>query len=180
MSIAGKTANDMTIGTITLSDGSVHTHPVVLLSPEDAALVGEYQSWLSRARLDRKLWCRECGLQQEVQIAIKPHQIGFVCDHRMLFYQGPVPVVETNHPHAGESLIAPYRVVIPDTPITPSDAFMLRRWDTLCRAYGFREALWCLTCEDEGNASGIRPDVGPTHYALLCRCQRRIHTGLAV
>lgn len=180
MSIAGKTLNDVNRGTVELPDGRSFDVDAITLSAEEAALLGEYQSWLSRERLSRKLFCRACGPSQQLLISMSPDRLCVLCHHRMLVFVGPVPFVETIHPSREPSAITPIRILIPDAPIAPADAYMLRRYDKFCQAYGLRESLWCDACDEDGNDSGIRPDSGPTHYALLCRCKRRLHTGLAV
>src|SRR3990167_5777192 len=74
--------------------------PASILTAEDATLLGEYESWLSRARLIRALSCRDCGPQQAVQVFVEPTRIGLICGHRMWYYEGPVPLVLTEPPEA--------------------------------------------------------------------------------
>lgn len=172
--------SDHVLSTLTQEDGSTVTLPTTVLTAEDAALLGEYESWLSRERLRRTLFCVDCGRGDEVQVFVEPTQIGIVCAHRMLFYQGPVPVRLTDHPEHGESVIAPVRVTVPEVPIAPADVHMLRRYRTFLRTYALQEALWCLCCEDEGNAPGCKAFVRPDGIAVLCRCTHRVFAGLVV
>lgn len=169
---------DTTTATVDTPEGQ-HEVPGVLLSADDAALIGEVESWLSAHRLYRKLWCRECGPDVEVEAHVTPEGIGFVCQHRVLFYQGLVPVVLTNHPHAGET-IAVTRFTVPEVPLLMADAFMQRKWDKFLKAFGLREALWCLQCEDEGNASGTRVMVNAQEVTILCRHAHRVFRGLTL
>ena len=170
---------DQTLTAQTREDGTVATLPTTILSDADAALLGEYESWLSRARLTRKLYCKDCGLDSEVAVFVEPGQIGLTCGHRMLFYQGHVPVRLTEYPEAGEPALI-VRVTIPDEPIAVADAYMLRRYQKFCQTYGLAEALWCLRCEDEGNPSGCKAYVRVDRMAILCRCANRVFHGLAV
>ncbi|KKW05440.1 MAG: hypothetical protein UY40_C0020G0017 [candidate division CPR1 bacterium GW2011_GWC1_49_13] len=112
MAVPGKTIADVFSADVTTSDGATSRLKGIRLSAEEAALLGEYASWLSRERLMPKLFCRECGPDCEVEVNIDPTVIGIICDHQMLFYEGPVPVVETLHPEQGEVLVSPQRVVI--------------------------------------------------------------------
>ena len=153
--------------------------PATILTAEDAALLGEYESWLSRERLIRKLYCTDCGTGDEMQAFVQPWQIGLICQHRMLFYEGSVSVVETVHPQAGEGLTV-VRVVVPEVPIGTADAYMLRRYQKFLRHYWLQEALWCLQCEDEEQPSGLKAYVTVSEMALICRCQARIHRGLTL
>lgn len=169
---------DTSIATLDTPTGQT-TVPAVLLSDEEAALIGEVESWLSRHRMHRKLWCRECGPESEVDVFVEPTGIGFTCGHRLLFYQGEVPVTRTHYPHAGESLVV-VRVQIPEMPLPIADAFMQRKWDKFLKAYGFREALWCLQCEDEENPSGTRVTVNTQEVSILCRHAHRVYRGLTI
>ena len=180
MSIAGKTIADDFITDVARSDGTTARLKGVRLSAEEAALLGEYASWLSRERLYPKLFCRECGPDYEVEVNIDPTAIGIICHHQMLFYEGQVPVVETHHPEQGEALIAPVRVDIPTVPISAADAHMIRRYDKFCRIYGFREAMWCGVCEDEGNPAGLRSEVDALHVRHMCRHANRVYSGVTV
>lgn len=164
--------------TVTQPDGTVTERQGVRLSAEEAALLGEYASWCSRERLMPKIVCRTCGPDHEVEVNIDPHVIGIICGHRMLFYEGHVPVVETHHLEAGETLIAPERFMIPEVPISAVDAHMIRRYDKFCRLYGLREAMWCGVCEDEGNPGGLRSEVNALRVSHLCRHAHRVYTGI--
>lgn len=165
--------------TQTNPDGSVVTLQTTFLSEPDVVLLGEYESWLSRARLYRRFVCRTCGPDCEVQALIEPHQIGIACGHRLLLYQGHVPVRLTMEPvSAGETVLV-VRSVIPNAPITVADAYMLRRYQRFLNTHALQEALWCLKCEDEGAPSGITADVTVNRMVLLCRCTRRLFSGLA-
>ena len=168
----------MDVGTITLPTGETHDVTITTLSQTEAHIVGAYQSWLGRAHLDRQVWCKTCGRDEEMQIAIEPNRIGLICGHRILMYEGPVPVVETMPLPSVD--IVPVRIVVPEQPIDPVDAFLLRQWDRFCETHGLQEALFCQVCEAEGQSPGIRPDVSGTHYTLECRCAKRVHTGLAI
>lgn len=180
MTSASKTAVDVVRADVRKPDGTMARLHGVRLSAEDAALLGEYASWFSRERLSPKLFCRECGPDCEVEVNIDPSVIGIICGHRMLFYDGPVPVVETHHREAGETLIAPQRVVIPEVPLSAVDAHMIRRYDKFCRIYGLREAMWCGVCEDEGNPAGLRSEVTALRVSHLCRHAHRVYTGVTV
>ena len=180
MAVPGKTIADVFSADVTTSDGATSRLKGIRLSAEEAALLGEYASWLSRERLMPKLFCRECGPDCEVEVNIDPTVIGIICDHQMLFYEGPVPVVETLHPEQGEVLVSPQRVVIPDVPLTAADALLIRRYDKFCKLYGLREAMWCGVCEDEGNPPGIRSSVTPMHVSHLCRHANRVYAGMTL
>lgn len=169
---------DRTTATVSQGDG-IKELPAVLLTPEEAALLGEYASWLSKSRLSAKLFCNDCGPQHEVEVYIDPQKIGIICQHRMVFYEGPVPVVETLHPDAGTPITV-VRVVVPETKIQTADAYLLRRYQKFVLKHGFKEALWCLKCEDEGEASGMRAYVTASSIALICRCQMRTFVGLTI
>ena len=160
----------------TQPDGSVRTLDTVFLSAEDVALLGEYESWLSRERLYRKLRCQTCGPDCEVEAVIEPTQIGIACAHRLLLFQGHVPMRLTDYAHAGESVDV-VRVVVPDVPMAVSDAYMLQRYKKFLMAHGLQEALWCLKCEDEGESSGVKAFVTAAQVVVQCRCQRRIASG---
>lgn len=177
--ISGKSITDTTIATLDTVDGPKQL-PAVVLSAGEAALLGEYASWCSRERLSPKLFCRDCGPESEVEVFIDPHKIGIICAHRMLYYEGPVPVVRTDHREEGEALIAPVRVVIPEVPLAIADAYMLRSYQKFLVAHGLQEAMWCLTCEDEGEPSGMRAYVRVDEIALLCRHRNLVHRGLTV
>ena len=160
----------------TQPDGSVRTLDTVFLSAEDAALLGEYESWLSRERLYRKLQCRACGPDCEVEAIVEPTQIGIACAHRLLLYQGQVPMRLTDYAHAGDPVTV-IRVMVPDVPIAVADVYMLQRYKKFLMANGLQEALWCLKCEDEGESSGVKAFVTVDQVVIQCRCQRRISSG---
>ena len=180
MAVAGKTINDFSPADVTKSDGTSARLQGIRLSDEEGALLGEYASWLSRERLHPKLFCRDCGPDCEVEVNIDRTCIGIICNHRMLFYDGHVPVRETHHPEAGEMLISPERMFIPEVPLSAVDAHTIRRYDKFCRLYGLREAMWCGVCEDEGNPAGLRSEVGPLRVSHLCRHAHRVYTGVTV
>lgn len=170
---------DTTVATQIHPDGTVATLPTTVLTPIEAALLGEYETWLSRERLVRKLFCRTCGPDREVEVFVEPDTIGLTCGHRLLYAPGPIPVQHVTHPDLGEPLIHVPAVAIPDTPIAVADAYLLRRYQAFCRTYGLQEALWCLQCEDAGDPSGCTAFVQVDNMVILCRCQRRIFHGIA-
>lgn len=178
--MSGRTLLDTALATIDGVDGaSAVTLPTVILSAEEAALLGEVDSWLSRERLIGKLWCRECGMEREMETAIEPHQIVLKCDHRMLFYQGPVPVQRVEHAEAvlPSALV---RVTIPEMPMPAGDAYMQRKYGKFLKANGLMEALWCLRCEDEGQQSGLRVTVNAQEVSLLCRHRHLLYRGITI
>lgn len=179
MGISGKTALDFSTASVSRKGGTSVQVKAVLLSPEEAALLGEYASWCSRERLMPKLFCRDCGPECEVEVNIDPHTIGIFCNHRMIWYEGPIPLVETHHPDAGESLTV-VRVIVPEVPMAQADAFMLRRYRKLLDAYGLQEAIWCLSCEGEGQAAGVKAYVRPDRISFMCRCKHRTYAGLTL
>lgn len=160
----------------TTPDGNVTTLQTAWLSEADAVLLGEYESWLSQEKLCRKLYCRDCGPGLEVEALVEPTQIGIACAHRLLLFEGPVPMRLTNHADLGEPVLIE-RIVIPDVVLPKADAFMLMRYRGFLLRYALQEGLWCLKCEDEGNPSGLKAYVRADNMVLLCRCQRRIFNG---
>ena len=169
---------DRTSATVSHGD-TAQELPATILTTEDAAMLGEYASWLSRERLSAKLFCADCGTDKEVEVFIDPTKIGIICAHRLLYYEGQVPVCETVHPDAGVS-ISVIRTIIPEKVMAIADAYLVRRYQKFLRTHGFKEALWCLKCEDEGNSSGLRAYVQPAEMAFLCRCASRVHKGLTI
>ena len=160
----------------TQPDGTVRTLQTVFLSAVDAALLGEYESWLSRERLYRKLQCRTCGRDCDVEAIVEPTQVGIACAHRLLLFQGHVPMRLTDYVHAGEPVVV-VRLLVPDVPMAVADVYMLQRYKTFLNHYHLQEALWCLKCEDEGASSGVKAFVTVDSVVVQCRCQRRISSG---
>lgn len=149
--------------------------PAIELSATEAAILGQYASWLSKERLMGKLTCPACDA--EVEVYVDNTKIGIVCAHRMLYYEGPVPCVETIHPEStghGLTLLGP----VPDRPISTTDAHLLRQYKKFLLAHGLKESLWCLRCEDEGREVGLRAYVTNSDIGFLCRCANRTHKGL--
>lgn len=151
--------------------------PAVPLTAEDARVVGAYCSWLSRMRLIGKLQCVTCGPDPEVEVYVDDTRIGIVCPHRMLYYEGPVPVVQTPYrpdPPSALLLIG----VVPTVPISVGDAHLLRQYKKFLLAHGLKEALHCLRCEEQERESGMRAYVTATEIGMICRCANRTHRGL--
>lgn len=172
--------NDHTTAILDTPDGGTVQRPTTLLTADDAALLGEMESYLSRERLSRTLWCNTCGFDTDVQVYVRPDSIGILCDCRLLFYQGPVPVVLTTHPDEGERLIAPYRAMIPDVSMDAADAYLWRRYDTLLRLHGYKEALWCGQCDDEDQPHGLRAEISASQVSLCCRHAHRLYRGITI
>lgn len=151
--------------------------PAIELTADDARVVGEYCSWLSKARLIGTLQCVACGPDPEVEVYVDDTRIGIVCPHRMLYYEGPVPVVKTVHPpDPATDLVMLFSV--PEVPISNMDAQILRRYKTFLMTHGLREALHCLKCEEHERESGMRAYVTASEIGLLCRCANRTRKGL--
>lgn len=180
MGLTGKTITDSETTFVSKRGATAQRLHGIRLSADEAALLGEYASWCSRERLSPKLFCRDCGPYCEVEVHIDPTMIGIICGHRMLFYEGPVPVVETHHPHAGEMLIRPERIVIPEVQLSAVDAHLIRRYDRFCRIYGLREAMWCGVCEDEGTPAGLRSEVTVMRVSHMCRHANRVYSGMTI
>lgn len=151
--------------------------PAVPLTTEDVAVVGAYCSWLSRERLIGTLQCVTCGQDAQVEVYVDDTKIGIACPHRMLYYEGLVPVVKTVHPPdpAEELLIA--RFSVPEVPISHMDAQILRQYKTFLLTYGFKEALHCLQCEEHDRESGMRAYVTASDIGVICRCAIRTRKG---
>ena len=165
-----------TKATVTTQTGVPVELPAVELTPDEAMLLGRYATWMSAWQLIAKLYCRDCGPAHEVEVFIDRDKIGIICQHRMLWYQGPVPVVLTTHPEA-PALLVP--VFFPtEVTLDLMSAGLLHDYDAFCRKHGLREALWCMACEEQGEASGVRPSITATTIELMCRCTRRTHRGL--
>ena len=161
------------LAAVTTPDGNTSVLKTAWLSETDAILLGEYESWLSQEKLYRKLYCRDCGPSAEMEVLVEPTQIGLACAHRLLLFQGLVPMRLTNHLDLGEPVTIE-RLSVPDVPIHKADAFMLMRYRGFLLRYALQEGLWCLKCEDEGNPSGLKAYVKADNMVLLCRCQRRM------
>jgi hypothetical protein len=59
------------------------------------------------------------------------------------------------------------------------DAEMLRQYkkEFLAR-HGYKERLWCLKCEENGEHSGVRAFVRENKIGMTCRCASRVYHGM--
>ena len=61
--------------------------------------------------------------------------------------------------------------------IADEDAQTLRAYKKILAKYGYQEALWCQTCENEEDNPGCRAYVTENRIAIECRHRRLYFTG---
>lgn len=61
--------------------------------------------------------------------------------------------------------------------IADADARVLRAYKKILAKYGYREALWCQTCEDDGDGPGCRAYVTDQRIEIQCRHRRLFFRG---
>ena len=64
-----------------------------------------------------------------------------------------------------------------ESQIADEDARLLRQYKKILAKYGYKEALWCKTCEDEGDGAGVRAYVTDSTIEVQCRHRRRFFKG---
>lgn len=180
MGIAGKTLNDQSVAYVSKRGAEATKRVGIRLSAEEAGILGQYASFLSRERLSPKLYCQDCGPDCEVEVNINPVVIGVICDHRMLFYDGPVAVTETMHREEPRQLVTLARIGVPERALSDADAMLMRQYQKFLRAYGLQEAMWCLKCEQENRPAGMKVYVRPEVISMQCRCANRVSTGMTI
>lgn len=166
------------IAEITTPTGDRVELPVVELSLAEARIVGAYCSWLSKERLIGTLYCRSCGPDVALEVYVDDTKIGMVCQHRMIVYEGPVPVVKAPYVARTPPDVLVLSNVIPTVPISLMDAQLLRQYKKFLLAHGLQEALHCLWCEEEERESGVRAYVTESAINVTCRCASREHKGI--
>jgi hypothetical protein len=61
--------------------------------------------------------------------------------------------------------------------IADEDAKTLRAYKAILFKYGYKESLWCQTCEDEADHAGCRAYVTAQQIAIECRHRRLYFVG---
>jgi len=61
--------------------------------------------------------------------------------------------------------------------IADEDAKTLRAYKKILMKYGYREELWCKTCEEQDDAHGCRAYVTDSKIEILCRHRRLFFRG---
>ena len=88
--------NDKTTGTVDLYDAfgnkiGEEQKPTVILTVDEARTLRAYKNFLLKYGLREALYCNTCGMSTTadgMRSFVRPNQIGMICRHRMLFYQG--------------------------------------------------------------------------------------------
>lgn len=57
------------------------------------------------------------------------------------------------------------------------DARLLRAYKKILLKYGYKEALWCRTCEDAQEMAGCNATVTDAKIEIQCRHRRRFFSG---
>lgn len=65
----------------------------------------------------------------------------------------------------------------PQRRLTDAEAAMLRAYKKILQRYGYKEALWCQTCEDDGDSAGCRAYVTDSTIEILCRHRKLYFRG---